>query len=82
MDSLPQYPPVADDLDGLVADLVRRYRQAHPEEQDELEVFPPVALGPGAARVVLEIGRSTFIIEDNQVRREIRHPAVPSRAGL
>jgi hypothetical protein len=71
-----QYPPGAENLKILVEDLIRDYKKAHPDEAEDLEVFPPRWYG-SSEDGMLRVGRSIFVIRDNHVEQEIKEAETP-----
>jgi hypothetical protein len=76
-----QYPPGRENLPILVADLIRKYKEAHPDERDELAVSPPHWYGTPEDGLLL-IGRSVFMIRDNKVEKELRKAETVPGDGL
>ena len=71
-----QYPTGVESLKILVDDLIREYKKEHPDEAEDLEVFPPHWYGPPEDGL-LKIGRSIFVIRDNKVEKELRQSEAP-----
>jgi hypothetical protein len=75
------YPPGSENVRLLVEDLVRAYKQEHPDEAEDLEVFPPRWYG-APEDGLLRIGRSIFLIRGNEVLRALREAEAPPAAWL
>ena len=51
--------------------------RTHPDEEEDLELFPPRLYWPHGEGMRLKIGKSTFVIRNNKVEKELRESEAP-----